>query len=168
MEVSTQSLLPLRSSGSPPALRTWCLLQRLAFEIETAGNIVLQQRVRFLHSSRNHLWRARVPSKVHISWSTEPHGLQVPKMKWPLGVQTKGYPFKAFRASLRAPRGVCLWVFLQMEGLQDKCHATLTPVAGDAGQRLGTSYLGGSSAPYKMQPRKDKVNLHQQRTKKNR
>lgn len=63
-------------------------------------------------------------------------------------------------------------VSLQRNGLQDRYHTTLAPIAGDGGQRLGTSYLGGCSASYKMQPSKDEANLeehmHQQRAKKNR
>jgi len=163
MEVSTQPLLPLRSSGSPPAPRTWYLLQTLASEIETAGNFILQQRVGFLHGSRNQLWRAHVPCKVHISWINELQGLEVSKMKWPLGFQIKVFPFKPFGASLRAHRG---YFFLQRKGLQSRCCTTPAPVAR---QRLGTSHLGGCSAPYEMQPSKDKANLtedmHQQKTK---
>lgn len=43
--------------------------------------------------------------------------------------------------------------------MQDRHHTTLAPIAGDAGHKLGSSYLGGYSAPYEMQPNKDKGKL---------
>lgn len=103
------------------ALRSWCLLQTLVFEVGSARSIIFQQKFGFLHGSRNHLRRENIPGNVHISWSW-----RCLKLKGSLGFQTKGRLFKAFRASLRAHRGVGT-----KEKVQDRCQVTLGAVTGD-------------------------------------
>lgn len=69
------------------------------------------------------------PNRVHVSWSWRATGVKNEVAVGFLGLQTKRCLFKAFRASLRAHRGVLI-LKKRMEG---RCHTTLGPAAGDAG-----------------------------------
>lgn len=121
---------------SPPglqALRTWCLLQTLVFEVGTAGIIIFQQK---LASSMAPGIPLEGSMSLAMFTSAGTGGLQVPKIKWSLGFQTNVQGLQIISEGSQR--------FLPRKGLRTEPHDA---GCSGRGHRAGTLYLSGCSAP---------------------